>query len=172
MLVGEREDLHMSTLPPPVYFGGLDLGLTGEFRRGPWTLEWLAKVAVGPSRGAVDVSGATTATVPGFAPQTSAGGLLALSSNSGHFDRNRVAVVPELGVKLSYQVTPRLRALVGYNFLYWTNFVRPGSQIDTTINSNLLPPALAARRAESSRACACHHDVWVQGINFGLKFRY
>jgi Putative beta barrel porin-7 (BBP7) len=148
----------MSTLPPPVYFGGLDLGLTGEFRRGPWTLEWLSKVAVGPSRGAVDVSGATTATVPGFAPQTSAGGLLALSSNSGHFDRNRVAVVPELGVKLGYQLTLHFRATVGYDFLYWNNVVRRGGP-----DRYGHPPqpaaaaAVAARRAEPSRTPGFHH---------------
>jgi Putative beta barrel porin-7 (BBP7) len=154
-------------------FHGADLGLTGEFRRGPWALGWLAKVAVGPNLGVVDVSGATTVTVPGFAPQTSAGGLLALSSNSGHFDRNRVAVVPELGVKLSYQVTPRLRALVGYDFLYWTDVVRPGGQIDTAINPNLLPPPLLPLVGPNRLAPRLStSDVWVQGISFGLEFRY
>jgi hypothetical protein len=154
-------------------FHGADLGLTGDFRCGPWVLEWLAKVAVGPNHGGLDVSGATTVTVPGFAPQTSAGGLLALSSNSGHFDRNRVAVVPELGVKLSYQVTPRLRALVGYDFLYWTDVVRPGGQIDTTVNPDLLPPpALPVAGPNRPAPRLTTTDVWVQGISLGLEFRY
>jgi hypothetical protein len=154
-------------------FNGADLGLAGEFRRGPWALEWLAKVAVGPNRGVVDVSGATAVTVPGFAPQAAGGGLLALSSNSGHFDRNRVAVVPELGVKLGYQVTPHLRATVGYDFLYWTNVVRPGGQIDTTINPNLLPPPLLPLVGPNRPApLLTTTDVWVQGMSFGLEFRY
>jgi hypothetical protein len=154
-------------------FHGAELGLTGEFRRGPWALEGLAKVAVGPNHGVVDVSGATTITVPGFAPQTSAGGLLALSSNSGHFDRDRVAVVPELGVKLGYQITPRLRATVGYDFLYWTDVVRPGGQIDTAINPNLLPRPLSPLVGPNRPApLLSTTDIWVQGVSFGLEFRF
>ena len=154
-------------------FNGADLGLTGEFRRGPWVLEWLAKIAVGPNHGGVDVSGATTVTVPGFPAQTSPGGLLALSSNSGDFHRDRVSVVPEVGVKLGYQVTPHLRATVGYDFLYWTNVVRPGGQIDTTINPNLLPPPLSPLVGPNRPAPPLSTtDVWVQGVSFGLEFRY
>jgi hypothetical protein len=154
-------------------FNGVDLGLTGEFRRGPFSLEWLAKVAVGPNHGGVDISGATTVIVPGFAAQTSPGGLLALSSNSGDFHRDRVSVVPEVGVKLGYQVTSNLRATVGYDFLYWTNVVRPGGQIDTAINPNLLPPPLLPLVGPNRPTPLLGTtDVWVQGISFGLEFRY
>jgi hypothetical protein len=52
-----------------------------------------------------------------------------------------LGVVPEVGVKVGYQVTPHLRAQVGYDFLYWSDVVRPGSQIDPLINTNLIPPA-------------------------------
>jgi hypothetical protein len=154
-------------------FHGADVGLTGEFRRGAWVLEWLAKLAVGPNASAVDVSGSTTVAVPGSPPQTSAGGLLALSSNSGHFHRSRVAVAPEVGVKLGYQITPQLRALVGYDFLYWTEVVRPGGQIDTTINPNLLPPPTSPVVGPNRPAPRlADTDVWVQGVSFGLEFRY
>jgi putative beta barrel porin BBP7 len=154
-------------------FHGADVGLAAEFRRGPWVLEGLAKVALGANLGAVDISGATTVTVPGFAPQTSAGGLLALSSNSGHFDRNRFAVVPELGVKVGYQVTPQLRATVGYDFLYWSNVVRPGGRIDTTINPNLLPPPVSPLVGPNRPAPLLGTtDVWVQGVTCGLEFRF
>jgi hypothetical protein len=154
-------------------FHGADLGLTGEFRRGPWVLEWLARIAVGPNAGEVDIGGATTVTVPGFAPQTTPGGLLALSSNSGRFDRNRVAVVPEASVKLGYQFTPHLRAFVGYDFLYWTNVVRPGGQIDTTVNPNLLPPVVTPVTGPIRPApLLATTDVWVHGISVGLQFAY
>ena len=49
-------------------FHGADLGLTGEFRRGPWVLEWTTKVALGGNGGSVDIGGVTNVTVPGFAP--------------------------------------------------------------------------------------------------------
>jgi hypothetical protein len=154
-------------------FHGADLGLTGEFRRGPWALEWLAKVAVGPNAGVVDVGGTTTVAVPGFAPKTAAGGLLALSSNSGHFNKNRVSVVPEVGARLGYQFTPHLRAFVGYDFLYWTDVVRPGGQIDTTVNPNLLPPVVSPVTGPNRPAPRLTtSDVWVQGLSLGLEVRY
>ncbi len=154
-------------------FHGADLGLTGAFYRGPWILGWRATVALGANLGAVDIGGITTNTVPGFAPQAAPGGLLALASNSGHFERTRFAVVPQVGLKLGYQITPQLRAVVGYDFLYWTSVMRPGGQIDTTVNPNLLPPVITPLAGPMRPApLLASTDVWVQGISLGLQFSY
>jgi hypothetical protein len=155
-------------------FNGVELGLTGEIRRGSWILDWTTKVALGENSSTLQINGATTVTTPGAASTTGTGGLLALPSNIGSFSKDRFAVVPELSLKLGYQVTPCLRAFVGYDFLYWTSVIRPGNQIDTTVNTNLLPPPVtplvgpsrpAIRIGESS-------DVWVQGISLGLELRF
>lgn len=154
-------------------FHGVDLGLSGEYRRARWVLQATARVGLGQNFTDLGVSGATTVSVPGSAPITYPGGLLALSSNSGQFTRHHFAVVPEVGVKLGYQVTPRLRAFAGYDLLYWTQVVRPGGQIDTVINSNLLPPVtppVAGPARPEPRATGT--DVWAQGIGLGLEFRY
>lgn len=154
-------------------FHGVDLGLSGELRRARWVLQATGRVALGGNITDLDVSGATTVTVPGFAPVTNPGGLLALSSNSGQFTRHHFAVVPTVGVKLGYQVTPRLRAFAGYDLLYWTQVVRPGGQIDPVVNANLLPPVtppVAGPARPEPRATAT--DVWAQGIGLGLEFRY
>ena len=154
-------------------FHGADLGLAGEFRRGPWVFEWVAKVALGGNGGGVDIGGVPTVTVPGFAPTVNPGGLLALSSNSGHFDVNRFSVVPEVGVKVAYQVTPRVRVFAGYDFLYWTNVVRPGGQIDTAVNPMLLPPVTPPIAGPIRPApLLATSDIWVHGISVGLEFRY
>jgi hypothetical protein len=154
-------------------FHGCDLGLAGEFRKGPWVVQWAAKVALGVTDSDLDVFGATTLAVPGSPATTGTGGLLALPSNSGHFTRDHFAVVPELGVKLGYQVTPHLRAYVGYDFLYWTQVVRPGGQIDLAVNPNLLPPLtppIAGPARPEPRMNGT--DVWAQGIGVGLEVRY
>lgn len=111
-------------------FHGFDAGLQGEIRRGSAFVNLLAKVAVGVNDQRADISGVTTATVPGAGTFTSAGGLLALSRNSGHFSRDEISVIPEFGMKLGYQISPRLRASVGYTVLFWNNVVRAGDQID------------------------------------------
>ncbi len=134
-----------------------------------------ASVALGTSHEEVDVHGNTAITPPGGGRTVLAGGILALPSNSGHFSRDRFAVVPEIGINLGCQVTPHLRAFVGYGFLYVSNVVRPGSLIDRTVNltqipSNLGPGTLIgpARPALVLRDT----DFWAQGINFGLEIRY
>ena len=101
-----------------------------------------------------------------------AGGLFAQPTNIGHYTRDVFAVVPEGNVQLGYQLTDRLRATVGYTFFYMSDVVRPGDQIDRTINPALLalPPAAGgpARPAFQVR----QSDFWAQGIDFGLEFLY
>ena len=60
-------------------------------------------------------------------------------SNSGSFNRDRFAVVPETDLVLGFRVTPHIKLLIGYSFLYWSNVVRPGDQIDTVIDPRQLP---------------------------------
>ena len=97
-------------------------------------------------------------------------GLLAQPSNSGSFQRNRFAVAPDLGANIGYQVTDHLRAFVGYDFLYLSEVVRAGDQVDLRVNPNQLRgvaggPALPAFNFHGS-------DYWAQGVSFGLEFKY
>lgn len=152
-------------------FHGFDAGLAGEVCFGAASFGVLGKLAVGGNGQTADVAGSTSVAVPGMPPVTNPGGLLALSSNSGRFSRGRVSLVPELGVKAGYQLTPGWRVGVGYTLLYWSNVVRAGDQIDTVVNPNLLPPSTGVgpqRPAPPFRGA----DLLVQGVNVGLEFRY
>jgi hypothetical protein len=152
-------------------FSGLDLGLTGESRYGAWTFEWLGKVAVGANYSNAQINGATTVAAGGGAAVVSPGGLLALPSNMGNFSQTRFAFVPEVALKLGYQVTSQLRIHAGYDFLFWSHVVRPGNVIDTGINPTQLPPGTLvgasrpAPRLEGS-------DFWAQGLNLGAVFSF
>ena len=46
----------------------------------------------------------------------------------------------EMRVQLAYQVGPHLSVHAGYTFLYWSQVVRAGDQIDLVVNPALLPP--------------------------------
>jgi hypothetical protein len=154
-------------------FNGFDLGLTGERRWGKWSVEWLAKIALGETFTALDIGGATTVTVPGFAPVTNPGGLLALSSNSGHFTRDHFSVVPELGIHLGYDITPRIRTTFGYTILWWTGIANAGDAINLNVNPNLLPPVTPPVAGPAAPGLIFPKSTLIgQGIDLGLEFRF
>jgi hypothetical protein len=98
-------------------FHGLDLGLVGEFDRGPWTFAWRAKVALGVNFNEAQINGSGSATLGGVTTSFPAG-MLALSSNIGNYSQTRFAVVPDLELKASYQFAPQWRLVAGYEVLY------------------------------------------------------
>jgi hypothetical protein len=132
-------------------FHGLDLGIIGELTHGPWMLEWRAKIALGANFNDAQINGSTTAAVSGVTT-TLPGGLLALTSNIGSFSQTHFAVVPEIALKAGYQFAPGWRVIGGYDLLYWTGVQRAGNLIDTTINSNLIPPRHRTRPATPAGA--------------------
>jgi hypothetical protein len=150
----------------------LDLGLVGTWRRGALALDVRGRLAVGYDRQIVDIDGSTIVTVTGAPTAVNRGGLLALSSNIGHHVLQDVSVVPQLDVKLAYQITPSLTASIGYTFLYWNNVVRAADQIDTTVNATLIPPVIAASGPARPALPFAQNNLWAQGINFGLELRY
>lgn len=156
-------------------FYGAQLGARAEWQRGRWFANLLGKVALGTTHQEVRISGTTVITVPGAAPSVQTGGLLALPTNIGSYSRNTFTVVPEIGMNVGCQLTNRVRAFAGYNFLYWSNVVRPGDQIDLGINPTQLPSAAGpgtlvgpARPAFTFQET----DFWAHGLNAGLEFSW
>jgi hypothetical protein len=156
------------------FYGG-QVGVRAERRWGNLFVNVVGKVALGNTHQTVDIAGATVITPPGGPATLANGGLLALPSNSGHFSRDRFSVLPEVGINVGYQLTQRLRAYVGYSFLYWSNVVRPGDQIDRSLNPTQLPvTTLGTPVTGAARPALVFRDTdfWAQGFNFGLEFRY
>jgi hypothetical protein len=155
-------------------FNGVDLGTSVQRYRGRWSLEMLTKMALGSNYQVVDINGYTVATPAGGAAMLGQGGLLAQSSNIGHYTRNQFCVVPELNLNLGYRLTPRLRAIFGYTFLYWSAVSRAGDQIDPNVNSTLLP---FSGNPQTGDLRYPHFpfqttDFWAQGMNVGLDYRW
>ncbi len=119
-------------------FNGFQLG--GQVN---WEASWLslsayAKLAVGVTEQHAEVSGFTTLTTPA-GTDTTAGGVLALSSNIGKRSVNVFGLVPEWGLTLGASLTQNLRVTVGYSFLLWNRVARPGDVIDRGLNPALIP---------------------------------
>jgi hypothetical protein len=154
-------------------FHGLDFGAVwrGGWRK--WSLELLAKTALGNVHQTVDISGATTISQPNGPTQDYDRGFLALPSNSGQYSRDRFAVIPELGANVGFMVFPRWRASVGYTVIFWGPVVRPGDQIDRDINPDQLPPPITPL-AGPLRPAFEYEEVnyWVHGLTLGLEGRW
>jgi hypothetical protein len=156
-------------------FDGVDLGVVGKVYRGSLSLELLAKVALGNNRQRVTVFGQEITTTSPLPPSMRPGGLLAQSTNSRQETRDRFAVIPEIGAELGYQFANDLRVTLGYSFIFLSHVVRPGDQIDPAVDGrfldpNLVPPFTPPAQRPAPRFSPS--DMWVQGLNVGLEWRY
>jgi hypothetical protein len=156
------------------FYGG-QLGIEGEYRFNRWFVGGQFKLALGVMRETVSINGSTVFLVPGVMPIVQQGGLLALPSNIGTYHNDQFAVIPEVSLRLGYQVTNNIRIFVGYNFLYASSVARPGDQINQVINKTQLPTVFGPSPLSGASApipLFRHTDFWAQGVTFGLEFKY
>jgi hypothetical protein len=160
------------------FYGG-QVGAAVGYRRDRLSVDLRTTVALGTTHERLDINGGQVRAIPGGPTLAFRGGLLALPSNIGEFQRDVFSVVPEIGLNVGYQVTDHIRAFVGYNFLYWSNVIRPGDQIDpvldvTKIPRFLNPPPGAIPPVFPPRPAARFNDTdfWAQGVNFGVEYRW
>jgi hypothetical protein len=155
-------------------FNGGQFGFTFSEQYRRWTLDVIAKLALGNTHSQVLVNGATARTGVGGvsnATLTYAGGVLAEPTNIGIYESNGITAIPELGIKLGFFLNRRLKLSAGYNFIYWSKVARPGDQIDTNINGSQIPPG-TLQGAGFPQYPAKTTDFWLQGVTAGLEYRF
>jgi hypothetical protein len=107
----------------------------------------------------------------------SQGALLALPSNIGRHTQNKLAAVPELGVKIAVPVNAHVTLGVGLTTLYWSRIARPGDQVDQTVDSRQIPnfPGAAAPGASGVGHPGVpfnQSDLWLMGATFSVEFKW
>ena len=154
------------------FYGG-QLGARFGYHANPITLDVTGMVALGATHQVVNIEGSSFYSGTGFPLQAGnyPGGVYTQPSNIGRTSANTFSVVPQVGIKLGVNLTSRLTITIGYDFLYWSNVVRPGNQIDHNLNPTQFPgagvtgPLLPAPQFNRS-------DFFVNGMNFGLTSKY
>jgi hypothetical protein len=157
-------------------FDGPQFGVAGEWRIGRrWFVGGNVKVGVGVVHQVVDIAGNTGFNIPGVLTSVQTGGLLALPTNIGRVSSEKFAVMPEVGIKVGVDLTDHLRLYAGYDFLYISNVVRPGDQIDLGVNRTQIPNAFGPQPLVGTPRPAPLFNgstFWVQGVNFGLQYHW
>lgn len=159
------------------FYGG-QLGARWAAGAGKLNFAATAKVAVGSTHEVLNVQGSSSVTggAFGFPNGTYLGGVFAEPSNRGRFSEDRFTVLPTLQGRLGYDILSNLRAFVGYDFLYASNFARPGNQVNRVVNptQNQLfgnPGGQLVGPAEPAPAFN-HSDFWANGISLGIELRF
>ncbi|MBX3414229.1 MAG: BBP7 family outer membrane beta-barrel protein [Pirellulales bacterium] len=148
------------------FYGG-EVGLNFQTRHDCWTLDILGRVALGNNHQVVTVDGSTVVS-DGTDAFVTGEGLLAQPSNIGVHRRDRFAVIPEVQVNLGYQITPNVKARLGYTMIYWFDTLRAGDQVDLNVNliQGIQPdPAVPTVPFKTA-------DWWLQGINAGMELQF
>jgi hypothetical protein len=151
------------------FHGGM-LGVQGTMARGCMSLTGLAKCGFGNNHQQVIIDGRTGTSFPPGAVTTTTGGLFAQPSNIGIHVRDRFCFVPELTLNLAYHVRSNVSVHVGYNFIWLSDVVVTGDQIDRRVNLTQVPgpvvgPNLPAFQFNST-------EYWIQGINLGVNWNF
>lgn len=156
-------------------FHGGQVGYFWNRRVGRWDIDARMSVALGVTHQILDIDGFQQRTRPGEAPQNFRGGLLATGPNLGRFTDSRFSVVPEGTLNIGYMLNPSVKLYAGYNFMFWSNVIRPGDQIDRTVDLTLVPnPPVGVPPSGQFRPQPTfkQSDLWVQGVQLGVELRW
>lgn len=154
-------------------FNGGQVGLHADMSHGIVFCELTGKVAIGVTSETLHIDGATAVSSPGA--QIVPGGVYALPSNMGTYNRGAFAVAPEGTCKVGLKLGDVTRLFVGYDFLYLSALVRPADQIDRSINPIEVPslsPGAGFTGPDRPRVPFARSDFWTQGLTIGLETRY
>lgn len=154
-------------------FYGAQVGAKWNFTRNQLTVDLSTKWAIGGMGQEAVVQGGSTVILPNGDRFDRPGGLLALGSNIGDYDRTKLALVHDMSLSVGYCVLPNVTIRLGYDFLWVTNVLRPGRQIDLAVNPTLLPfnaagPAGALRPAYRFDG----ESFYMHGLSLGVAVQF
>ncbi|CAN5329231.1 hypothetical protein BH11PLA2_BH11PLA2_01430 [soil metagenome] len=161
-------------------FQGGQIGLQFDSVRANWLVSFRATTAFGTNFQTVQATGRssmTTAALPQPLVQPYNAGFLAVNSNSGRVMQPKFAVLPEARLNVGYRIGGQCHLFAGYDFMYLSNAVRPGDQVDLAVNTAQVP-ALGGvsgpvfNGANRPVVSFQRTDFWVQGITLGFDCRY
>ncbi len=155
-------------------FNGGTLGLNLTAIHDRWTFNVLGKMSIGNMNQTIVIDGNTVITAPNGALDIRDEGLFALGTNQGSYSRDKIAYIPEAGLKVGYWVHPNVNVSLGYTFMYVSSVVMGGDQINRNLNLSQTNggPAVGPNTNQPAFLGFRDTDFWAQGLNFGLECKF
>lgn len=156
------------------FYGG-QLGFQSTLRNGRWAFLLNSKIALGVMHQELENYGVSAISGLTAVPARLPGGILVQSTNLGQFNQDSFSVIPEIQAGVGYYLTQNIYVFAAYNFIYVSDVVRPGNQIDPVVNPALVPTSLTYGTGVGPNrpsALLAETDFWLQGINFGINIRF
>lgn len=164
-------------------FYGPQIGVNAEWHYHCFFFQVKAKIAVGGVNQKLTIEG--TLDTNEFSNQQNNSGKLqefplgyfALATNSGNFEKNRLAYIPEILVNFMYQINDSARLKIGYSCLYVNKVFWAENQIDTHINPSqsvaiTRSPNATLTGIEAPRPLRKSRQLFVHGLNIGIEFGF
>jgi hypothetical protein len=154
-------------------FYGAQVGARWTFARNDFTVDFSTKWALGGMGQEAVVQGSSTVILPTGDRVDRPGGLLALGSNIGDYDRTKVALLHDMSLGVAYCVSPNIMVRLGWDFLWVSNVLRPGEQIDLGVNPRLLPFSAATPSGPLRPAFKFSGDsFYMYGVSLGVAVQF
>lgn len=150
-------------------FYGCNLGGQWRWQRGWVMVDVLGKVALGSVQQRQNVLGVYEFSLA--RPPEGAGGFYTQRTNIGGSSSSDFAVLPEIGANFGLRLTDGITARVGYSFLYLSDVIRPGDQLDPVLNPTQTNGGILRGAARPARLFE-QDSIYAHGINFGLEVRF
>jgi hypothetical protein len=160
-------------------FVGPQVGFDVDAKFGAFFINARLKGAVGPVFQLGRVSSSTSVVNndvgrPSPAALASAGGLLSGPGDAGEHTRTRYGFVPEVNLKVGYQVLNGMRIYAGYDGIYMGHVARAGlstttNSLTTTVTS---PGGTNTAGASQPAFRLADHDAWAQGLSMGFELLF
>jgi hypothetical protein len=157
-------------------FYGANLGFRSETNYGRLYLGLVGKFGFGYMRSRAEIEGGSS--ISGGGTSSAAvmpGGLFTTGDILGTHRKDTFAILPEGAINVGYNITPRIRAQVGYTFLWVNKVLRPTPLVSQGVNPTLVPTNASFGGAPTNYVpvdTGRYSEFWLQGVNFGLQMSF
>jgi hypothetical protein len=155
------------------FYGGQLGGWVGV-RQGRLSVDVTGKCALGSTHRVLGIAGQVVEVPTGGNPAVLPGGMYAQTTNIGRYEHDQFSVVPQAQVRVAFDLCRNLQVYAGYNFLYWTNVIRPGDQVDPVVNLSQSEAFGPGTLTGPPRPGVPFNksDFWAHGVSFGIELRF